>query len=128
MATANVEKVQALRFNEGKSQLHWIDAWMPALLEVTKPFELGAKKYGPYNYKKGAPYSESYNCARRHMLKWFNGQDFDEETFEMTGEKVSHLAFAVWNLMRVLDETLEPGTGTVDDRPKTLMGENDGTV
>jgi hypothetical protein len=112
---------QALRFNEGKPEMHWIDAWPAALNELTKPFMFGAEKYGPYNYKKGAPFSESYDCARRHMTKWLNGQDFDEDTFEKTGEKVSHLAFAAWNILRLLDESLNPGPGTKDDRPHTFL-------
>lgn len=118
-------KKAALRYNEGKPQHHWLDAWMPALNEIAKPFMYGAKKYGPYNYKKGAPYSENYNCARRHMIKWLNGEDFDTETLEATGEKVSHLAFAAWNIIRLLDESLEPGPGTVDDRPHTFLTGDD---
>lgn len=122
-AQAEEEKVQALRFNKGKPELHWLDAWMPALMEITRPFTYGSVKYGPYNYKKGAPYSESYNCARRHMMKWFNGEEYDLETFEATGEKISHLAFAAWNIIRLLDESLEPGPGTQDDRPHTFLEE-----
>ena len=123
VAPAPSEALQkaALRYNEGKPQHHWLDAWMSALNEIAKPFMYGAKKYGPYNYKKGAPYSENYNCARRHMIKWLNGEDYDIETFEATGEKVSHLAFAAWNIIRLLDESLEPGPGTVDDRPHTFL-------
>jgi hypothetical protein len=109
---------KAKRFDQGKPELHWLDAWSPALMEVARTFMYGAKKYGPYNYKKGAAYSQSYNCARRHMMKWFNGEEFDKEAYDVSGEKISHLAFAAWNILRLLDESIAPGPGTVDDRPK----------
>lgn len=112
---------QAKRFDQGKAQLRWMDAWPDALAEVAKTFAYGAEKYGPYNYKKGAPFSQSYDCARRHMMKWFNGEQFDQETFERTGQKVSHLAFAAWNILRLLDESLSPAGGTVDDRPQAFL-------
>ena len=41
------QKVQALRFNAGKPELHWLDAWKDAMFEVCKPFMFGAEKYGP---------------------------------------------------------------------------------
>ena len=113
-----VPTTKAKRFDQGKPELHWLDAWSPALVEVARTFMYGAEKYGPYNYKKGATYSQSYNCARRHMMKWFNGEEFDKEAYDVSGEKISHLAFAAWNILRLLDETIEPGPGTVDDRPK----------
>ncbi len=58
------------------------------LLEVSKHFEEGAKKYGENNWQKGIPPSCYINSAIRHYLKWRRG-DNDEP---------HHRAF-VWNLM-----------------------------
>jgi hypothetical protein len=47
------------------------------LLEVSKHFEEGAKKYGENNWQKGIPVSCYINSAVRHYLKWLRG-DQDE--------------------------------------------------
>lgn len=47
------------------------------LLEVSKHFEEGAKKYGEYNWQKGIPIRCYIDSAVRHYLKWLRG-DMDE--------------------------------------------------
>lgn len=47
------------------------------LLEVSKHFEEGAKKYGENNWQKGIPVNCYINSAVRHYLKWLRG-DTDE--------------------------------------------------
>lgn len=47
------------------------------LLEVSKHFEEGAKKYGEYNWQKGLPVESYINSGVRHYLKWLRG-DNDE--------------------------------------------------
>ena len=47
------------------------------LLEVSKHFEEGAKKYGENNWQKGIPVRCYINSAVRHYLKWLRG-DKDE--------------------------------------------------
>lgn len=47
------------------------------LLEVSKHFEEGAKKYGENNWQKGLPVKCYINSAVRHYLKWLRG-DTDE--------------------------------------------------
>ena len=116
-------KIVAARNNEGKPELTWLFSWPYAIKEVVKPFISGKEEYGLYNYKLGAPYSESINSAMRHTLAWWNGEDFDKKTLEKTGQEVNHLAFAIWNLLRVLDETYNPGPGTKDDRPEGMVRE-----
>ncbi|KKW09801.1 MAG: hypothetical protein UY48_C0053G0003 [Candidatus Gottesmanbacteria bacterium GW2011_GWB1_49_7] len=106
---------QALRYNIGKAELHWLDAWPHALKSVSAVFAYGAKKYAAYNYKKGARFSESYACARRHMTAWFNGEDVDAESGQ------HHLAHAAWNILRLLDEQQSPSPGTQDDRPHSYL-------
>ncbi len=46
-----------------------------ALLEVSKHFEEGAKKYGEDNWKKGIPESSYIDSAVRHYLKWLRGDE-----------------------------------------------------
>ena len=47
------------------------------LLEVSKHFEEGAKKYGEHNWQKGIPTHCYIDSAVRHYLKWLRG-DKDE--------------------------------------------------
>lgn len=56
------------------------------ILETSKHFEEGARKYGENNWQKGLPVNCYINSAIRHYLKWRRG-DNDEN---------HHLAF-VWN-------------------------------
>ena len=58
------------------------------LLEVSKHFEEGAKKYGPDNWRKSIPIWCYIDSAVRHYLKWLRG-DKDEP----------HDRAFVWNLM-----------------------------
>lgn len=45
------------------------------ILEVSKHFEEGAKKYGEYNWQKGIPTHCYVDSAVRHYLKWLRGDD-----------------------------------------------------
>ena len=45
------------------------------LLEVSKQFEDGAKKYGENNWQKGIPTKRYIDSAIRHYLKWTRGDD-----------------------------------------------------
>ena len=58
------------------------------LLEVSKHFEDGAKKYGERNWEKGIPAHCYLDSAVRHYLKWYN--DCDDERHDR--------AFC-WNLL-----------------------------
>lgn len=58
------------------------------ILEVSKHFEEGAKKYGEYNWQKGIPTHCYIDSAVRHYLKWLRG-DTDED----------HSRAFVWNII-----------------------------
>lgn len=85
---------------------------IPAAAEITESvvMALGAKKYGPYNWRSAKVRASIYvAAARRHLLQWFDGQDDDPES------GVSHLAHARSCLGILLDAI---ATGNViDDRP-----------
>jgi hypothetical protein len=58
------------------------------ILEVSKHFEEGAKKYGENNWQKGIPVHCYIDSAVRHYLKWLRG-DKDEP----------HDRAFVWNIL-----------------------------
>lgn len=85
------------RFKETGDALHLQDAMYGAaffpdvytmLLEVSKHFEEGAKKYGEDNWQKGIPTHCYIDSAVRHYLKHLRG-DMDEP----------HDKAFVWNLL-----------------------------
>ena len=59
-----------------------------AMLEVSKHFEAGCKKYGERNWEKGIPEHCHIDSAIRHYLKWRDGW-----TDEL------HDRAVIWNLM-----------------------------
>lgn len=70
----------------------------------------GDLKYGGYNYRPAGVCSSVYIAAcRRHLAKWYNGEDADATT------TVSHLANAI-ACIAVLIDSLESGNLN-DDRP-----------
>lgn len=83
--TGDIERLfQTLdAFNER----HW-NSKQTMILEVSKHFEEGAKKYGENNWQKGIPESSYIDSAVRHYLKWLRG-DEDER----------HDRAFVWNIM-----------------------------
>lgn len=58
------------------------------VLEVSKHFEEGAKKYGENNWQKGIPLHSYFDSAIRHLLKYWNNE-IDER----------HDRAFCWNLM-----------------------------
>lgn len=58
------------------------------MLQVSKHFEEGAKKYGENNWKRGLPLHCYLDSAVRHFLKWFRG-DKDEP----------HDRAFIWNIL-----------------------------
>lgn len=70
----------------------------------------GDSKYGGYNYRLGGVHASTYVAAlKRHMAKWYNGEDIDPRTH------VPHLASAL-ACIAVLIDGYEAGV-LVDDRP-----------
>jgi hypothetical protein len=47
---------------------------------VAKVIQLGSKKYGMDNWRKGAPWREFFGSALRHLIAALCGEDKDEET------------------------------------------------
>lgn len=70
----------------------------------------GRLKYKEWNWTKGMPWSECYNCLLRHLFKWwYLGEECDHESGE------NHLDHAMCNLLFLMhfQQTFKEG----DDRP-----------
>ena len=73
-------------------------------------FTEGALKYGSYNWRAAGVRASTYIAAcRRHMAKWWNGEQCDPKT------KVHHLASSIACLAIILDAELVGKLN--DDRP-----------
>jgi len=97
------------RVGETKPPLHLIPPAAEILESVV--MGLGAKKYGPFNWRTASVRATIYvAAAKRHLIQWLDGQDDDPES------GVSHLAHARACLGILLDAQ---ATGhIVDDRPE----------
>lgn len=81
-----------------------------AMAHVSMAFYEGATKYGSYNWRVAGVRASTYvAAARRHLSKWWNGDDYDPKT------KVHHLANAAACCMILLDAEVQKMLN--DDRP-----------
>ena len=90
--------------HEGKGRFDLLP-W-PAIWEVAKHCENGAKKYGEHNVDKGIPVHSLIDSAIRHLVKFWLGWD-DEP----------HLTSACWNALWALNMMLVKPE--MDDRPES---------
>jgi hypothetical protein len=67
------------------------EQWCSALLEVSKQYEEGAKKYSDRNWEKGIPVHCFIDSGVRHYLKWRRGDD-DEP----------HDRAFIWNMLSAI--------------------------
>lgn len=102
--------MSGLRFNEGKRK--WGLLSWPALAELVKVLEFGAKKYASWNWSNGLSWSECFESLQRHLTAWYTGEDKDPET------GLSHMAHVFCNAMFLMHFIIFR-TGT-DDRPVAL--------
>lgn len=89
-----VKQAGSIKFgmNEGRKDDQDKDMWelLPpdALMEVTKVFTFGAKKYGVRNWELGMGWGRVFGAACRHLWAFWRGEENDPET------GYSHLAHA----------------------------------
>jgi len=96
------------RHGKAKPSMHLIPA--AALIQESVVMGLGAKKYGPYNWRQHSVAASVYvSAAYRHLQQWFDGDSTDDES------GVSHLAHARACLGILLDAIAQEKL--VDDRP-----------
>lgn len=85
---------------------------VPSALEIhaSDAMAIGAKKYGPYNWRENpVQLTIYYEAALRHLRAWFDGQDLDPESGE---NHLGHVAACV----AIMLDAIDLGNG-VDDRP-----------
>ena len=83
------------------------------VLYASTAFAEGALKYGRWNWRVAGVLASTYvSACRRHIAKWWNGEEYDPKT------KVHHLANAIACLGIILDAQV-CGKLT-DDRPPAV--------
>jgi len=97
---------------EGKLRMSLLP--QPELKRVMRRYLEGAEKYGENNWMKGMPLSVYFDCAHRHLERWWRGED-DED----------HAAAVVWNMLCAMyterkahDVDAFPKEKQLDDRIK----------
>lgn len=67
-----------------------------ALYRLAQVAGQGASKYSRYNFLKGYDWSLSYDAMMRHALKFWAGEDYDQESGQ------HHMAHAAWHALALL--------------------------
>ena len=81
---------KAMHDDTGKSGVDQIPPYI--LLELGEVYSFGSKKYGRGNWLLGIEWSRFYGSVLRHLLAFWMGEDYDEESH------LSHLAHAMWGI------------------------------
>lgn len=98
-----------------KLPLNLVPDTLPAMAALA--FTEGAVKYGAFNWRVAGVRASIYEAAlKRHLAKWWNGEDVDPAT------GVPHLASVIACAGIILDAALA-GKLTDDRPPKVAMGE-----
>lgn len=84
-----------------------------ALLVAAKHFGYGAEKYDAHNYRRGYPWSWSFDALVRHLAAFWQGEDVDAESGS------PHLAAVVFHALALL--TFQTDHPDMDDRPHVLL-------
>ena len=77
-----------------------------ATLRLAKWYELGANKYGEYNWTKGMPFSRYLAALERHVIAFKKGDDSED-----------HLSAIAWNAFAIMHHQ-ELGEVQWNDLPK----------
>jgi hypothetical protein len=85
--------VKALRDNKGK--LRWRNFPMFLLKPLMEVAQYGEGKYAMYNFLKGGEQNQYLDCIKRHLEKYENPLETDEDD----ESKISHLAHVAWNAL-----------------------------
>lgn len=93
---AEVRTVSATGGEKGQKdvQLHALP-WA-ALRPLGQVYAFGAAKYADYNFRRGYPWSLSFDAMLRHLFAFWDGEDLDPES------GLPHLAHAMWHCATLL--------------------------
>lgn len=81
---------------------------LSAVGEIATVYDYGSRKYAAHNWRKGYPYSWSFDALLRHLTAWWEGEENDPES------GLCHLAHAGFHILALL-WFKKHGKGT-DDR------------
>lgn len=98
---------EGVKFDEGKLPWHLLPS--DAAEEVVAVLQIGAGKYGAYNWAKGMKWSRCFSACMRHLWTWWRNDSTDHES------RRSHLAHAICCLLFLL--AYEKRKVGEDDRP-----------
>lgn len=97
-------------YGDAKVALHLIPA--AGLIYTAKAMKEGAKKYGPFNWRKDHVEGMTYvGAVLRHVFAWIDGEDIDPDS----KDDKPHLAGALASL-HILVDAIEGGF-LIDNRP-----------
>lgn len=103
---AVTSSTRSARHNQGKIQLREVDP--DFIIGLGEVLTASRAKYDEGNWMKETKFSTPYESAMRHLMKFWGGDELDEET------KKHHLLHAATNLMFLYYHT-RSGVG-IDDR------------
>lgn len=90
-------KTKALRYNSGKPKAQLPDP--KCFMEEVKIHTMGAEKYDEFNWKKGQSFLEAIGSMKRHINKFEQGLNYDDDWEENILSKYGlphHLANIKW--------------------------------
>ena len=96
------------KFDGGKTRMDLLP--VKPLRAVGDVLTFGADKYGDRNWELGIEYGRLYAAALRHLTRWWDGEDLDDES------GMNHMAHATCCLMMLL-HFVESEQDGLDDRP-----------
>lgn len=101
--------VEGLKFDDQKPDHSLLPP--DALVDIIRVYELGAKRYGRDNWRKGISYSRIFSAIMRHLWAWWKGSDTNSEDAGL-----KHLAQAAWGVITLLEYTRDSNYSAYDDR------------
>lgn len=98
----------AARHNDGKLPMDLVPT--DAIKAMASVLKVGMAKYQKRNWEQGAYFSVPYASLMRHLLAFWEGEDYDQESGEL---HIAHILTNAAFLLRYYNEFPE-----LDDRPK----------
>ena len=99
-------KEDAAKFDGGKPS--WSLLPIESMRELVSVYDIGAKKYGRENWRKGMEWHRVFDAMMRHAWSWWGGERRDP----IDGQH--HLASVAWGALTLIWYEIK-GVGT-DDR------------
>lgn len=84
------------KYNKGKNRMGLMSPF--ALWMQGRLYTIGAVKYGPHNFRKSIPFSETLDAILRHLVLFWMGEQIDSEG-------INHLDAISWNVSLLREQT-----------------------